>query len=692
MKKITTKAISLFLTLCLFSAMFPAVLFASESYDGKTVVLFTGNLRANVDALPLIVSVKADFEARGAEVILADTGNFLQGSRYAAYDSGSSFLKLMAAAGYDIITLGMYDFAFGTGTLGAVLHDDTMEYGPLGKLLAMNPSLTALSANIKGENDYFHGFAANTVITTGDGLTIGFFGLTDENAANTIRETNLTGLAFTDPQEAASAQVQLLAGCDVVFGLSNALFTDIPGAFMVYSPPVGLSIVPVLGAWVIDNETLEVTFMELNWFDYAPDADMQTAVDAFKATADAAFTQVVFSAVMLDGSAAANHGGETALGRFWADALRWFAVSGAINAYFSEEDAEAGNGVIHVGDEYVVALWNAGNLRDFIYPGEITVQDLRRVLPFPNTVAVAYLTGAELLEQLEASAQGLPYTPGNFDLTASFMHVSGIEYTVDATKPFNPGERFRDRIWHRAESVERVEIQSVNGLPFDEAALYAVITSNANYNGMDISYMLAERPSDTESRSAVTTARVVEQAVMGYIASLPNAAIGEEYAAMQPPPPALIEAEEATEVLEAVETPEPLTRGMLTDMLFRLAGSPPTGVSHTFADVPYGHAYAEAISWAMGLGLVNGVGGDRFAPHETVTRQELAVLAYRYAGSPAVSGSLAFADVGDIAAWAYDAVLFCTANGFMQGVTDTGFAPEGAVTRSAANAVLAHFN
>ena len=110
------------------------------------------------------------------------------------------------------------------------------------------------------------------------------------------------------------------------------------------------------------------------------------------------------------------------------------------------------------------------------------------------------------------------------------MHVSGIEYTIDTTRAFNPGESYRDRIWYTAASVERVTITSINGLPFDPVAIYAVITSNANFNGMDISYVLAARESDTEHRSTITTARVTDNAVTGFIASLTNATIGQEHA------------------------------------------------------------------------------------------------------------------------------------------------------------------
>jgi len=294
---------------------------------------------------------------------------------------------------------------------------------------------------------------------------------------------------------------------------------------------------------------------------------------------------------------------------------------------------------------------------------------------------VVYVTGAELLTQLEASAQGLPFTPETYMLAASFMHVSGIEYTINTAVSFNAGEPYRDRIWYTAASVGRVQIISINGNPFDETALYAIITSNANFNGMDISYVLAARESDIHNHSTITTARVVDHAVTGFIASLPNATIGQDYAGLQG----------RITLTDAVDRPtsdndsdedEYLTRGAFVNMLFESFGNTGTDITNTFVDVPASHLYAQAISWATEQSIINGVTATSFAPDRYITRQEVAVLIYRLHTSPAVDGSLHFIDFSDIAPWAYEAVLFMVSNGFMRGVSHTVFAPLALATRS----------
>ena len=237
-----------------------------------------------------------------------------------------------------------------------------------------------------------------------------------------------------------------------------------------------------------------------------------------------------YAAVTLVGADNAARQGETNLGDLWADALRWFAVSGEINAAFDEDDVKAGNDRIAVDADHVVALWNGGNLRADIAEGTFGAEALAEVLPFPNKVAVVYMTGAQLLETLEAASQGLPYTAETADACASLMQVSGLTYTVDTTKAYDALEAYGDH-WFTAGSVSRVRIDDVNGQPFDAEATYAVVTSNANFNGMDSSYVL-KAAAEANEQSAVTTA-VVRDVVWSYIASELSNQVGESYAAPQ---------------------------------------------------------------------------------------------------------------------------------------------------------------
>jgi 2',3'-cyclic-nucleotide 2'-phosphodiesterase (5'-nucleotidase family) len=234
--------------------------------------------------------------------------------------------------------------------------------------------------------------------------------------------------------------------------------------------------------------------------------------------------------VKLVGADDAARKGETNLGDLWTDALRWFAASGAINAYFEEDDLTAGNDKLAVDADHIVALWNGGNLRADIDAGSFGAAELAEVLPYPNKVAVVYMTGAQLREALEAASQAIPYSESTAAACASFMQVSGMKYTVDASRPFAQGEVYKEP-WYKAASVGRVIITEVCGKAFDETATYAVVTSNANFNGMDSSYIFKEAAAAND-KSAITTA-VVRDVVWLYLKETLAGAVGDSYAAPQ---------------------------------------------------------------------------------------------------------------------------------------------------------------
>ena len=233
---------------------------------------------------------------------------------------------------------------------------------------------------------------------------------------------------------------------------------------------------------------------------------------------------------VLYGADNAARKGERNLGDLWADALRWFAASGTMNEYFEEDDVAAGNTEIAVDADHIVALWNGGNLRADVAEGKFGAEQLAEVLPYPNKVAVVYMSGAQLLEVLEAASQALPCCEDTAAACASFMQVSGLKYAVDTTKEYDKGEAYGDN-WFKAASLNRVTIEEVNGKPFDAEATYAVITSNANFNGMDSSYMLKAAAEENE-KSTITTA-VVRDVIWLYIAGELNNVIGDPYADAQ---------------------------------------------------------------------------------------------------------------------------------------------------------------
>ena len=103
-------------------------------------------------------------------------------------------------------------------------------------------------------------------------------------------------------------------------------------------------------------------------------------------------------------------------------------------------------------------------------------------------------------------------------------------------------------------------------------------------------------------------------------------------------------------------------------------------VAEPFVDVAEGDWFYDAVVYAYQNELMDGVGGNRFAPNSETTRAQLVTILYRLEGQPAVSGDLPFTDV-ETGIWYTDAILWAAQNNIVNGVNDTEFAPGDEITR-----------
>ena len=142
-----------------------------------------------------------------------------------------------------------------------------------------------------------------------------------------------------------------------------------------------------------------------------------------------------------------------------------------------------------------------------------------------------------------------------------------------------------------------------------------------------------------------------------------------------------------------------LSRAMIVTMLWRLQGEPVAQVDDVFNDVQSGNWYSEAIAWAYESGIVRGIGGGQFAPHDYVTREQLAVIFYNFAqldksntGVEFVAElNYEFADVSYISGWALNAMKWANAKGLITGRTQTTLVPHETATRAESAAILYRF-
>ena len=132
-----------------------------------------------------------------------------------------------------------------------------------------------------------------------------------------------------------------------------------------------------------------------------------------------------------------------------------------------------------------------------------------------------------------------------------------------------------------------------------------------------------------------------------------------------------------------------LSRAEFVQVLHNLEGRPVVNYLMGFEDVPGGAWYAEAVRWAASRQIAGGYGNGRFDPNHGISREELAVMLWRYAGRPSAAGKrLNFADAEKASGWATEALCWAVDQGILQGKDGGILDPKGMTTRAEAAAVL----
>ena len=501
---------------------------AKAEMAGKTVILHTNDVHGAVEGYAYIAQLKADYEAKGAEVILVDAGDFSQGTTYVSSTKGADAVTMMNAAGYDVVTLGNHEFDYGYAQL---------------KENMSKAKFKVVCADVFNE-DGTPIFDANYTYTTKSGVKVGFFGMetpetqTKANPALIKGLTFATGDAFT---KAATDQVAALKDADVVICLahlgidaeskpyrSTDLYATVKGIDFIidgHSHSVmakGENGEPIqstgtkfanIGVIVIDNATKKIESNSLFEIkeDTAKDATVAAAAKTIVDRIDKEYG-VVFakSEVALNGAKApnGNRDSETNNGDLITDAMLWKVM----------QNKEG----LTVDADHVVAITNGGGIRAAIKPGDVTKNDLNTVLPFGNTVVTIYITGAELLEVLEASTYSLPKAVGGFP------QVAGINYTISTAVAYDANaETYPASTYYGPKSINRVTINSINGKEFKADDTYAVVTNDFSAAGGDTYYAFKA------ATAKFDTGVPLDEAVMEYVTTELKGVIGAQYAAPQ---------------------------------------------------------------------------------------------------------------------------------------------------------------
>ncbi len=140
----------------------------------------------------------------------------------------------------------------------------------------------------------------------------------------------------------------------------------------------------------------------------------------------------------------------------------------------------------------------------------------------------------------------------------------------------------------------------------------------------------------------------------------------------------------------------PMTRAMLVTVLHRLEGKPVSAKATNFVDLTDGEFYIDAVNWSLEKGIVDGVTKTEFKPKSNITREQLALMLYRYASSKNmvsdVTGSIeAFVDKDKVSNWAKEAVKWAVGKGIITGKLDNKLDPTGSATRAEVATMLQRY-
>ena len=612
----------------------------AQDLNGDIVILHTNDVHGAIAGYAKVAALKDAYEARGAYVLLMDAGDFIQGDPTVSTSEGATAVELMNLAGYDVVSLGNHEFDYGYQNL---------------KDLEADADFAIVDANV-----LYNGrvaFEDNLVFTAPDGTKIGVFGLDTPETATKAHPAKIQGVTFLageDLYDCAQEQVDALTaeGCNYVIclghlgiddesagnrsidllekvegidvfidGHSHSTRADLldatDGTGMVGNTMVtstgtkleSIGVVTIDAEGVITTSTTPVADLT------AEDADVAARAAAIQKEIDDEYgTVFAKTEVALNGEREpGNRTEETNLGDLITDALVW--------------------GAEREGTEVDAAVTNGGGIRASIAAGDITKKDINTVLPFGNTLSIVQVTGAELLEALEASTYCTPTSIGGFP------QVSGIEFTVDTTKAYDQGELYPGSTYYGPKSIQRVTIETVGGEPFDANATYTIATNDFMAAGGDTYYAFAAASVNYDLGLSM------DEVVMDYITDeLKGTVTAEAYG-------------------------EPAGRITVDQGL-------------AFTDVAATSPYYDGIEWAVDEGITNGTTATTFSPYQNCTRAQIITYLWRAAGSPEpASTEPAYTDVTDASLYFFKAVQWASEQGLVEGET---FDPYAGCTRAMA--------
>lgn len=712
------------------------------------VVLYTNDVHCQVDpaadkegvqtnaGYTNVAAYKADMLDTHNYVTLVDCGDAIQGGPIGAMTKGEAIVTVMNTVGYDIATFGNHEFDYGMDQLAKLVESAHAQY------ISCNFTYTGegtakVSADPYVIKDYGDTKVAFVGISTPESFTKStptYFQDENGNYVYSFAEGN-NGQDLYDAVQKAVDDART-AGADYVVAVahtgtdesstpwtSNEVIANTTGIDVYldghsHSTIAGDKVankdgeeviltstgtkLKNIGKLVIGAEGITTELVSAASYTGTNEA-ASTEIAKVEEELNKTLTQVVAKSdvdlTTLDPETGkrAVRSAETNLGDLCADAYR----------------------VLYNTD---IGFVNGGGIRADIKAGDITFEDIINVHPFSNEACVVKVSGQAILDALELSASAYPGENGGF------LQVSGLCYDINSKIPSSvvkddkgafvkvDGERRVFNVYLLNDETGKYDI------PIDPEAVYTVASHNYMLLSGGDGYTMFKNDPQFEQDTTITP-RLDNKVLIDYIVEELGGVVGEEYANLTGEGRIFVWQNPFTDVnnktwfagaVEAVyqggvmngmtaTTFEPdtaVSRAMVATILYRLADSPAVSddMSCPFTDVQKGDWYYNAIVWAYNEGILKGVSETLAAPNADATREQVAVLFYRYEGNPEEEPTGAeleailsvYPDADQIAPWAKIGVAFCTYFGLMQG-DDDGFRPQDNMKRCELAQVIVNF-
>lgn len=715
---------STFLVAVLASLLFCAATGSSASAaDSKDIViLYTNDVHCAVDdniGYAGLAAYRTTMQNKGNYVSLVDAGDALQGGVLGTLSKGENLVNIMNKVGYDVIVPGNHEFDYGMS-----------RFLELAKL--QNRSYTCCNfIDLKTNKPVFDPYQMMTYGTvkvayvgidtpeTFSKSTPAYFQDSSGQYCYSFCEGNNGAPLYQAVQKAVNSA--RAAGANYVIAVGHC---GIDAQSAPWRSTDIIANVSGLDAFIDGHSHSVIASQNVT------DQSGKTVVLTSSGTKLAAIGQVVIKA---DGSVTSDlvtkdTGKDNAISAYVSEIkaqnealLKTVVAKSSVSLTIENPDGTRAvrSKETNIGDLVADAYrtvgradigWvNGGGVRDSIAAGDITYSQIIAVNPYGNELCVCEATGQEIIDALEMASRSCPNENGGF------LQVSGLKYTVDTTYPstvvVDDKKMFVKVGGNRR--VKDVQVLSKTNGTYEPIVLTKTYTlASHNYmlksGGDGINLFMDNRYTPEESM-------LDYQALISYITDNLKGVVPTSYGI--PQNRITIVESPFSDVASydwfytavcnayhknimkgtaenAFEPNSPMSRAMLVTMLYREAGSPAvTGsVSGIFTDCADGQWYSNAVLWANQNKVAEGVTSKSFEPNRFLTRQQMAAMLYRYAESqgaiPKSDRTLSYSDTAEIAAWAKEAVAYCTQKGLMTGESKTTFAPQATASRAMGAVVM----